>query len=67
MAFDLWVPLDLSEEQIDGAVYVVRLDAADDAVEEGPCLLMVCGGQGGLLLHWGTTDGSLHSLFNTLE
>lgn len=53
LAFDLWVPLDLSEEQIDGAVYIVRLDAADDAVEEGPCLLMVRGGQGGLLLQQG--------------
>lgn len=54
MAFDLWVPLDLPEKQVDGAIDVVGLDAADDAVEEGPCLLVVRGGQGALLLHWET-------------
>lgn len=54
MAFDLWVPLDLPEKQVDGAVDVVGLDAADDAVQDGPCLLVVRGGQGALLLHWET-------------
>lgn len=38
----LWPPLDLPDQQGNGAVDVVGLDAAHNGVEEGADLMMVC-------------------------
>lgn len=38
----LWPPLDLPDQQSDGAVDVIGLDVADDGVEQGADLVVVC-------------------------
>lgn len=52
MSFDpLWTAFDLSYEQVDRSVDVVGLDVANDRVEEGANLLVVCWSQRPLFLH----------------
>ncbi len=44
LAFNFWAFLDLPEEHVDGAINIVRLNAAYNAVQQSPSLLVVCGG-----------------------
>lgn len=44
LAFNFWAFLDLPEEHVDGAVNIVRLNAAYNAVQQSPSLLVVSGG-----------------------
>ena len=52
MSFDpFWAPFDLSDQQVDWSVDIVGLDVANNCVEKGTDLLVVCWSQHPLLLH----------------